>query len=140
MTDDPRRFYPAGWFDGPLAVVTRSYVRIHRRAMDEPWWDDNKALAEWLRGLVAEGIAKRQRTPRGYVKPAIWQAILDEFDHRCAYCGASDIPLEKDHRIAITRGGADDPSNLVPACKPCNIRKFNHDPADWPIRFGRLNG
>lgn len=42
-------------------------------------------------------------------------------DQLCSYCFA---PAEAwDHVQARSRGGADDASNLVPACQPCNSRK-----------------
>jgi 5-methylcytosine-specific restriction endonuclease McrA len=132
VSDDRARFYPRGWFDGPLAIVTSSHVRIHYRSQEEPWWHDDRALARWFRGLVAERSAQR-RGRRGYIPDRVWLPILAAFGNACAYCGATDVPLEKEHRVAVSRGGTDDPSNLVPACKPCNVRKSNHDPADWPL-------
>jgi len=41
----------------------------------------------------------------------------------CAYCGAVGVPLEMDHIVPRSRGGADHPDNLTPACKPCNTSK-----------------
>lgn len=130
MSEDRR--YPAGWFEAPLAIVTAKCVRIHWRILEEPIIEDDRALAEWLRGLIDESRAKR-RGRRAYVNPRVWGPILEAFDHRCVYCGASDVPLEKDHRVAVSRGGSDDPANLVPACKPCNVRKSASNPADWPM-------
>lgn len=44
------------------------------------------------------------------------------FFGRCAYCGAEDAG-HVDHLIPLARGGSAFPSNLVPACRPCNQRK-----------------
>jgi 5-methylcytosine-specific restriction endonuclease McrA len=38
-----------------------------------------------------------------------------------------------DEPLPVSRGGTDDPSNLVPACKPCNVRKSNQSPDGWPL-------
>lgn len=39
----------------------------------------------------------------------------------CTYCGGPADTV--DHRVAVTRGGTSDPSNLLPACWPCNKLK-----------------
>lgn len=43
----------------------------------------------------------------------------------CAYCG--EPATEVDHVVPLRRGGVDEESNLVPACKPCNLGKVVHD-------------
>lgn len=46
---------------------------------------------------------------------------------RCAYCGATpqQLPLHCDHVIPESKGGTDDPANLVTACRDCNGGKSN---------------
>jgi 5-methylcytosine-specific restriction endonuclease McrA len=51
-----------------------------------------------------------------------WRTKCAEFNHRCAYCGETK-PLTRDHVIPLSRGGSDDISNIVPACRSCNSRK-----------------
>lgn len=41
----------------------------------------------------------------------------------CAGCGRSDVRLEKDHIIPISRYGCDCISNIQPMCGPCNSSK-----------------
>lgn len=41
---------------------------------------------------------------------------------RCYYCGCEADTM--DHRIPLARGGTHFPSNLVPACRVCNSRKY----------------
>lgn len=48
----------------------------------------------------------------------------------CAYCGY-DLPTQVDHVLPRSRGGTDDPENLVPACKPCNMNKLDFTPEEW---------
>ncbi len=50
-----------------------------------------------------------------------WEAICAAFDHRCAYC--PDYGDTIDHVVALTRGGLDEPRNVVPACRSCNASK-----------------
>jgi 5-methylcytosine-specific restriction endonuclease McrA len=58
-----------------------------------------------------------------------WLELLVEFNHQCAYCGRSDVPLTMDHRVAIVNGGHHTKDNIVPACRPCNSRKGAKDPS-----------
>jgi hypothetical protein len=55
--------------------------------------------------------------------PEQWQNILREWNHRCAYCGARNVPLTQDHVKPIVAGGEHTARNVVPACWPCNHRK-----------------
>lgn len=58
---------------------------------------------------------------------------------RCAYCRRRlRDDYHVDHIIAVTRGGANDRSNLQILCPTCNHRKFNHDPIDFGRSIGRL--
>jgi hypothetical protein len=43
----------------------------------------------------------------------------------CAYCGASDKPLQRDCILPVSRGGRYTLDNVVPACPSCNTSKCN---------------
>ena len=49
--------------------------------------------------------------------------ILAKWQRRCAYCGASGIPLQVEHIVPKSRGGSDRASNLTLACELCNQKK-----------------
>lgn len=55
-----------------------------------------------------------------------WLSILECFGHACAYCLRTDVKLTMDHLIEITRGGEHSVENVVPACRSCNSKKYNH--------------
>src|SRR4029079_13797359 len=57
------------------------------------------------------------------VSVAEWRAILEVFGNRCAYCLRASSSLTRDHVEPISVGGADEPSNVVPACGRCNSSK-----------------
>jgi 5-methylcytosine-specific restriction endonuclease McrA len=40
-----------------------------------------------------------------------------------------------DHRIPLTRGGSNDPGNLVISCPTCNLRKHDKLPQEWNGRL-----
>src|SRR5256714_2971696 len=54
--------------------------------------------------------------------------------YRCQYCGRLQIELKpresltRDHLVPLSRGGANDWTNVVTACSPCNTRKANNLP------------
>jgi len=52
------------------------------------------------------------------------------FGDRCAYCG-SEAPLTVDHVLALSAGGVDEASNVVPACKACNSGKRDSPAEAW---------
>lgn len=49
----------------------------------------------------------------------------------CAYCGASDRPLQRDCVLPISRGGRYTVDNVVPACASCNASKCNLEVSLW---------
>ncbi|MDE2100134.1 MAG: HNH endonuclease [Patescibacteria group bacterium] len=51
--------------------------------------------------------------------------ILKRDNFKCVYCGngAPNVKLHVDHRIALAKGGTNDPDNLVTACHICNAGK-----------------
>jgi 5-methylcytosine-specific restriction endonuclease McrA len=56
----------------------------------------------------------------------------------CAYCGATDRPLQRDCLLPISRGGRYTLANIAPACGPCNASKCNDEVTAW-LRRKRLD-
>lgn len=54
-----------------------------------------------------------------------WEATLDHFDHRCAFCGGPWSLVE--HATSIAAGGPTSASNCVPSCVGCNNAKRDRD-------------
>ncbi len=55
----------------------------------------------------------------------------------CAYCGATDRPLQRDCVQPIARGGRYTIDNIVPACGSCNASKSNSEVTSWMRRTRR---
>lgn len=68
---------------------------------------------------------------------AQWQALLNAWG-ACAYCGATDTPLQRDCVLALSRGGRYTLDNVVPACRSCNASKCNDEVTGW-LRRKRLD-
>jgi len=107
------------------------YSRVYLSIVDEEFYDNDRALAMFLRGLLAAGLekerARKYRLPR-----RAWEAILARFGYRCAYCGRAG-ELEREHRKPVSRGGLTTTENIVPACRQCNRRKGTQPAEMWPI-------
>lgn len=58
--------------------------------------------------------------------------IFERDGWSCVYC-ESPVTLRDhiDHVIPRSRGGSDDPSNLVASCAPCNLSKGARTPQEW---------
>ena len=63
-----------------------------------------------------------------------WREKCALFANLCAYCGEPK-PLQRDHRVPLTRGGTNDIDNIVPACASCNASK--HTKTDREFIEGR---
>ncbi|MGL5922130.1 HNH endonuclease [Chroococcidiopsis sp.] len=68
------------------------------------------------------------RTP--YIKKDIKQ-LREKFNNSCAYCGCSSSGIQIDHWLPLSKGGSDTLSNFLPACKNCNMSKFNAEGKAW---------
>ena len=63
--------------------------------------------------------------------------ILRRDDYTCQYCGASNHPLTVDHVMPKSRGGKTSWTNVVVACKSCNLKKGNRTPLEIDMKLKR---
>lgn len=66
-----------------------------------------------------------------------WSALTEAWGG-CAYCGATDKPLQRDCVQALSRGGRYTLDNIAPACGSCNASKCNDEVTGW-LRRKRLD-
>ena len=66
-----------------------------------------------------------------------WTALQAAWNG-CAYCGATDRPLQRDCVLPLSRGGRYTVQNIVPACRSCNASKSNDEVTGW-MRRKRLD-
>lgn len=71
------------------------------------------------------------------LSPDQWAAIKVAWGG-CAYCGATDAPLQRDCVLALSRGGRYTLDNIAPACRSCNASKCNDEVTGW-MRRKRLD-
>ena len=100
----------ASWTDrlrrrAPVTSIACEVVRFDTQALENP----EIAGAEYQQGTLA-----------GY---EVRECLLEKWGRKCAYCDATDTPLQVDHVRPKARGGSDRVSNLALACVPCNQAK-----------------
>lgn len=66
------------------------------------------------------GVEYQQGNLFGY---EIREYLLEKWSRTCAYCDATNVPLEIEHIIPKSKGGTIRLSNLTLSCRPCNIQK-----------------
>lgn len=103
--------------------------------------DPNKACARVLKWhadnpaksciLTQRRRARLQAAQGSGVTAGQWQALLTEAKGHCFYCEQASDKLTMDHIVPLSRGGAHDTANVVPACRSCNASKGRHDVLDW---------
>lgn len=64
---------------------------------------------------------------------ADWEASLQFFGNRCAYCGDAAVPLHQEHVVPLSVGGGYEADNIVPACARCNRSKRDSPLEAWAV-------
>ena len=97
-----------------------------------------KRVKEYSRGRDARRTAREYAAPgRCSVKQWLWRFRF--YGERCAYCcrALTSTQAQMEHQIPLSRGGTNWPSNIVPACKPCNQSKGTKTSAEFGVRMTR---
>jgi 5-methylcytosine-specific restriction endonuclease McrA len=84
------------------------------------------------------GIEYQQGTLQGY---EVREYLLEKHGRKCAYCDATDKPLQVEHMHPKSRGGSDRVANLTLACEDCNLDKDNRTVAEYvqdPARAAKI--
>lgn len=87
-----------------------------------------------VRRAKGNAYRARAREAEGQFTSAQWVALVEQYQNKCAYCGA-DGPLEIDHRIPLSRGGTNSIDNILPACGRCNRRKHRRTDSEFRARL-----
>lgn len=102
----------------PVSEVHTETVRFDTQSLERP---------------EISGVEYQQGTLFGY---EIREYVLEKWGRKCAYCDATNVPLEIEHIVARSKSGSNRPSNLTLSCVRCNQAKGNqsldaflaHDP------------
>lgn len=97
----------------PVTALSMELVKFDTQAMQNP---------------EVSGVEYQQGELAGY---EVREYLLEKWGRKCAYCGATNTPLEIEHIIPRSRGGSNRVSNLTLACHDCNQRKGNKTAAEF---------
>ena len=89
----------------PVAGLSQELVKFDTQAMQNP---------------EIAGVEYQQGTLAGF---EVREYLLAKWNRACAYCGATDVPLQVEHITPRARGGSNRVSNLTLACGTCNQAK-----------------
>jgi hypothetical protein len=104
-------------------------IRDHAEQMAVSGCSVAETLAWLEKGAAADEIAATWWTKVGVrTYPAELRDKL--LAQPCAYCG-TEVSVEVDHIVPVSRGGLSEPDNLAPACYRCNQEKSAKTPAEW---------
>ncbi|SEH73031.1 HNH endonuclease [Mycolicibacterium rutilum] len=95
------------------------------------------AVSRSRRARAARRRQRRLGAVDNDLTTAQWESLKAAWQG-CAYCGATDRPLQRDCVMAISRGGRYTIDNVVPACASCNTSKCNDEVTGW-LRRKRLD-
>ncbi len=91
----------------------------------------------WCSRLCARRVERRRRRAREHDAPGEFRYtdIVRQYHRqggRCAYCHQPCIGLpEPEHVVPLSRGGRNDMTNLVAACRSCNTDKSDMTLKEW---------
>ncbi len=125
-----------------IAEKKRQYARDLRN--DEAYREYQRSyMRDYVRGdgKIVKRLGEQRRRARlrdsrsPGVTPQEWEAICKPFRDEngstiCAYCRSRQA-LTIDHVVPISRGGRDEPANVLPACSSCNASKGNRLIHQW---------
>tara|TARA_B100000678_G_scaffold148137_1_gene123636 strand:- start:3685 stop:4257 length:573 start_codon:yes stop_codon:yes gene_type:complete len=128
---------PIRWIPWQLAVSLYSREMIAWTAGDSIFtFRGGISRSTGLRSIVEINsiIAVKRSSPSKYngrsTPPLTNRELFLRDANLCMYCGNKNhiISLTRDHVVPLSKGGKDLWSNVVTACRNCNIRKGNRTP------------
>lgn len=98
-----------------------------------------KSARRWKRNnhekVVASKQARRAREQQapGEFSATEWVLLKQYYNNSCLCCDRSepDVQITPDHVIPLSRGGANDISNIQPLCHSCNSSKSDRHTTDY---------
>ena len=103
----------------PITRLAVEHVKFDTQLMQNP----EISGVEYQRGTLFEA--------------EVWEYLLEKFGRKCFYCGAQDVPLEKEHILPKAKGGTNRVNNLTVSCRDCNIEKGNRHPNEIKDDLGK---
>ena len=104
----------------------------HKRVLLRGWMlaDDGRLYHATITERVLEKLKRQAFFQRTREYQAHFDVVFERDGGVCVYCESPDHPTI-DHVVPRSRGGTDELSNLVLACRRCNSAKGARTPQEW---------
>ena len=118
--------------------VVLAYRETHKKqqAKSTKRWTQYPTSKPKLKQYTIKRKAKEHKIPKRQ-----WISCKTYFSNSCAYCGlpaekhfqkyAGVLKLQELHKEHVDDKGANDLSNCVPSCRPCNSKKHTYSLEEW---------
>lgn len=107
------------------ATFRRWYYRNQPQAVarTKAWQIANPERAAANAMAAAHRRRARKKQVGGSFTAAEFKALCSKYGNACLCCGRSDVKMQPDHVIPLSREGSNDISNIQPLCRKCNRSK-----------------
>ncbi len=121
----PETEFPRQSYTGAPANQCKECISIKRRVSRDSTKHSKFISKERRRGMEEPNYAIDD-----------WRDAMLHFNGCCPFCGkpegrARTERMDRDHLIAISRGGKTVRNNIIPACRKCNRGRGNKDWREW---------
>ena len=103
---------------------SRTYRSTHRKTINLYERAYHKKHPEKKKEMHASRRAHKFNAPVNDCTAGQWQEIKAAYGYHCVYCGTQPQRLTQDHITPLSKGGSHTASNIVPACRSCNSKKY----------------
>lgn len=112
-----------GFFYGAMMKDYNYWAELSEKRNNDPEYikdlNRRKNIGKKERNLKRRGISAGAS---GSCTKEQIESRFNYYGNNCVYCGTAEN-LTIEHRIPLCRGGSNWPSNIVPACMKCNLKK-----------------
>lgn len=128
---DAKEYRKKRYLDNKKAIIKQTFEWAKnntekRRLIRKRWKAKNREKVNHLNKLRIY----REKSAEGRHTLQEVKAIKNAWNNKCAYCRMK--PAETiDHVHPLTKGGSNNPNNLVPACFSCNSSKGKKSIWEW---------
>jgi len=106
-------------------IVAREKERLFK------WKTDNPERAKEAQRLLHRQHQRARDAKKQFphiVSSRDWRQAREAFGDMCVYCDTPVAKPEMDHFVPLARDGQNTKYNVVPACRPCNMKKNAKEP------------
>lgn len=138
---DKERIRHRRWASQSMArkAYMRDYLKIYRKERKDYLRELHRRWSVMNPESIKANHQRRRarlRNANGSFTAADIQLMYKQQKAKCWYCQKSiEDGYHIEHRVPLSRGGSNNPSNIVLACPSCNLSKHDKLPHEWGDRL-----